>query len=156
MWELLGGGRVGVEQVRRRGVDCSFLDKPETMGLTPDCRWLEEVERRGEAGQETGEYLEQGVLSHCLGLGSVQGKGEVSSLHSSSWALVDSILHSKEITLVAALTLPTALQVLILVYQQELNLILKAAALGPLPSEICPSDHFPLVADFRLHPTVIS
>ena len=113
MGQLLSGGRVGVEQVRRRGVDCSFLDDPETMGLTPDCRWLEEVERRGEPGQETGHRLEQGVLSHCLGLGSVQGQGEeVSSLHSSSWALVDRILHSKEITLAAVLTLPTALQVL--------------------------------------------
>lgn len=59
---------------------------------------------------------------------------EVSTKHD-KWIKVDYIFYSPGINLVARLALPSS---------QE------AEAFGALPSEICPSDHFPLVADFQI------
>ena len=63
--ELLTKGRVEVERVRRKGVDCSFLDTPGTIGLTPSCKLL-------GAGEEE-RKAEPGVLAHDLELSSVHG-----------------------------------------------------------------------------------
>ena len=115
---------------------------PRSLGVTDGCR---------VAGRGVEESWDSGTLYHGLGLRAVE-QGGVSSRHR-TWAKVDYILYSTlparpgssswdgrregRLRLVGRLRLPGPGQ---------------AEQLGPLPSPVCPSDHFPLLADFLLRP----
>merc|ERR1711874_515435 len=125
------------------------------LGLGEGCRWQQQVDNQ----QQVEQMDKQGRMgSHNIRFRSVYDHGkrgrndrdcEVTTFQD-QWITVDYIFYTPKtnggkntrsdnecLNLVAYKSLPTGPEI---------------AALGGLPSEICPSDHLPLVADFLWTP----
>jgi len=102
---------------------------PDSLGLSDTCEWqvvLEQRERMENYATGSGSF------SHCLDLASVYppGEGGVTTFQE-GWVNVDHMLFNRGLRLMQRLELPKA---------KDLNF--------RIPSEICPSDHFSLLAKF--------
>ena len=123
--------------------------------VTDNCQYTDVLRSRGNGSEICSGSL-RGFLSHSLNLESVYGDLEtdhvrdpVVSTNHGDWTIVDYIFYSRALTsgslgntglsgqlyLKSRLLLPFASQMM---------------DIGRIPSPLCPSDHFPLLADFLL------
>jgi len=112
---------------------------PMGVGVTDTCQWEQDVRQLGaQVVYGTGSF------SHNFNFKSVHQEWEqpevqnkIVSTNHGSWVIVDFVFytHTRAIKLLSRLLLPK---------QQDMD------AIGHIPSDICPSDHFPLVSDFML------
>jgi len=112
---------------------------PQKLGITDACQWETEARDRNE------EFVYgTGSFSHAFNFKSIHQEWEQSGVHNKvvstnhgDWTTVDFVFYTqaRPIRLVSRLVLPR---------EQDMQFI------GPIPSDVCPSDHFPLAADFLL------
>lgn len=118
---------------------------PRSVGVTDTCQWETLLRERHLADAVV---YETGGLSHGFRFESIHAEWEhpsvargdqVVSTNHGDWTIVDFVFFSggadQCLRLVSRLRLPTHRQM---------------AHIGRIPSDVCPSDHFPLVADFLL------
>jgi protein angel len=104
---------------------------PDNLGLSDSCQWQVKLEQRGRADLFT---TGSGSFNHNFWFNSVYPPNEWGvTTFQDSWVMVDYMLYSGGLDLVGRQELPTS---------RDLNM--------RIPSDICPSDHFPLLADFVL------
>lgn len=133
---------------------------PQNFNFSDSCQWADELHKRGKHPQNG-----SGRFYHQMGFRSVHkhsrhqdtrvpyGGYEATTFHG-SWVTVDYIFYSTvEQTSVASSASTSDGRReggLKLVSRMALPTGPEISALGGLPSEICPSDHLPLLADFML------
>lgn len=112
---------------------------PDHLGLTDSCQWHQMI-NPGAACYGSGSFSHQFNFSSTYKHGE-ESLGEVTTYHD-NWVTVDYIMHSRPsqgregpLKLLSRLTLPTGPQI---------------SSLEGIPSQICPSDHLPLAANFVL------
>jgi len=116
---------------------------PDSLGLSDSCQWLVALQQRGEA--DSGLATNTGGFWHGLELASAFPADRVTT-HQDGWTMVDYILYSAspraKLRLASTQQLPCAQDM-----RQEGSFHSER-----IPNQKCPSDHLPLLANFRLLP----
>jgi len=129
-------------------VDYAGFPNPAKLGLTDTCQWEKHL-RDTDQGERV--VFGSGSISQRLGFTSIHQEWErrndpnrVVSTNHGDWTNVDFVLYSGggrgtagSLDLVSRYVLPR---------WSDMQTI------GRIPSDVCPSDHFPLLADFLLRP----
>ena len=108
---------------------------PDSLGLTDSCQWTVTLEQRGH---DHSALSGSGSFWHRLGLRSVHPEtSDAVTTFQRHWIMVDYMMFTpKTLKLIMRLELP---------HTQTME-----NTVGRIPSTLCPSDHLPLVAKFRL------
>eukprot|EP00088_Acartia_fossae_P054927 TRINITY_DN6353_c0_g1_i2.p1 TRINITY_DN6353_c0_g1~~TRINITY_DN6353_c0_g1_i2.p1 ORF type:complete len:654 (+),score=105.29 TRINITY_DN6353_c0_g1_i2:99-2060(+) len=162
LYELMASGRVNyaglVAGRRTLTADPPLLSAPG-LAITSNCQLQSVLQSRANRNvvckdENAGIHNQPGVLSHSLDLTSVYGDLEVDGVvrdpvvttNHGDWILVDYIFYSNtsstpELRLSSDLYLTDRL-----LPPRRSHM----GRIGRIPSQLCPSDHFPLLADFML------
>ena len=144
--QLLTGGQLsysGQKLGRRARRPAPHKLLPDSLGLSDSCQWLVALQQRGEA--DSGLATNTGGFWHGLELASAFPADRVTT-HQDGWTMVDYILYSAspraKLRLASTQQLPCAQDM-----RQEGSFHSER-----IPNQKCPSDHLPLLANFRLLP----
>jgi len=116
-------------QLKKRHMPQKLL--PDSLGLSDSCQWQVDLEQRGQkANYSTGSFY------HNFNLQSVHSPYEGVTTYQDKWTMVDYMMfnqgRNEKLKMVSKLALPNS------------------SNMSRLPSNICPSDHLPIVARFSL------
>jgi len=128
-------------------VDHVGLPVPAKLGLTDTCQWEKHLR---DTEQREMVVFGSGSISQRLGFRSIHQQWEqrhdpdrVVSTNHGDWTNVDFVMYSQG---------GRAAGTLDLVSRYVLPRWSDMKTIGRIPSDVCPSDHFPLLADFLLKP----
>jgi len=146
VYTLLDQGRIDYEGLRSGSRPMPAQLLPPGFGLTDTCQWANLIQNQADMPV----VLNTSSFSQQFGFKSVHQEWEhpdapshnkVVSTNHGDWTVVDFIFYSQgthsNLHLQSRMMLPRDLDM---------------DRIGRIPSDVCPSDHFPLVADFALVP----